>query len=142
MLEQMSSRGKSWSTASVACPRAEHVGSRVRLDGRYGSAEHRRHRYRCIPGNGDRAHRFTEVLPREQSWNDACESWERDVGLHEGPHAARNYHFVARGVAEALVMVGAGSTYREAGAGVARAREATADRPRPTGRLTHSSGAF
>ena len=39
---------------------------------------------------------------------------ERDVGLHEGPHAARNYQFVARGIAEALVMVGAGSAYREA----------------------------
>ena len=85
------------------------MGSRVRFDGRYGSAEHRRQRYRCIPGNGDRAHRFTEVLPREESWNDACESCERDVGLHEGPHAARNYQFVARGIAEALVMVGAGS---------------------------------
>jgi hypothetical protein len=86
----------------------------VRFDGRYGSAEHQRQRYRCIPGNGDRAHRFTELLPREESWNDACESCERDVGLHEGPHAARNYQFVARGIAEALVMVGAGSTYREA----------------------------
>jgi hypothetical protein len=110
----MSSRGKSWSNAKVACPRLEHAGSRVRFDGHYGPAEHRRQRYRCIPGNGDRAHRFTEVLPREESWNDACESCERDVGLHEGPHAARSYQFVARGIAEALVMVGAGSTYREA----------------------------
>ena len=109
----MSSRGKSWSNAKVACPRPERAGSRVRFDGRYGSAEHRRQRYRCVPGNGDRAHRFTEVLPREESWNDACESCERDVGLHEGPHAARNYQFVARGVSEALVMVGAGLTYRE-----------------------------
>ena len=110
----MSSRRKSWSNAKVACPRPEHAGSRVRFDGRYGSAEHRRQRYRCIPGNGDRAHRFTEVLPREESWDDAGGSCERDVGLHEGPHAARNYQFVARGIAEALVMVGAGSTYREA----------------------------
>ena len=38
-----------------------------------------------------------------------------------GPHAARKYQFVARGVAEALVAVGAGSTYRDA-AGVARER--------------------
>jgi hypothetical protein len=40
------------------------------------------------------------------------ESCEREVGLHEGPHAARHYQFVARGVAEALLMVGAGSSYR------------------------------
>jgi len=85
----------------------------VRLDGRYGSSEHRRQRYRCVPGDGERAHRFTEVLPREESWSEACESCERDVGLHEGPHAARHYQFVARGFAEALVMVGAGSSYRE-----------------------------
>ncbi len=41
--------------------------------------------------------------------------------LHEGPHAARKYQFVALGIAEALQMVGAGSTYRDA-ALVARER--------------------
>ncbi|MCA1698717.1 MAG: transposase [Actinobacteria bacterium] len=41
--------------------------------------------------------------------------------MHEGPHAARHYQFVARGIAEALVMVGAGSSYRDA-ALVARER--------------------
>ena len=39
---------------------------------------------------------------------------------HEGPHAARHYQFVARGIAEALQAVGAGATYRQAGL---RARE-------------------
>ena len=34
--------------------------------------------------NDDRPHRFTEVLPREESRDDACGSCERDVGLHEG----------------------------------------------------------
>ena len=90
------------------------AGSRVRFDGHYGPPGHRRQYYKCIPANGDRPHRFTEVLPREESWHDACESCERDVGLHEGPHSARRYQFVARGVAEALVAVGAGSTYRDA----------------------------
>jgi hypothetical protein len=60
-------------------------------------------------------------MPREESWKDACELCERDVEFYEGPHAARRYQFVARGVAEALVAVGAGATYREA-AGVARER--------------------
>lgn len=110
----MSSRGKSWSKAKAVCPRPEHAGSRVRFDGRYGPPEHRRQYFRCIPANGDRPHRFTEVLPREESWQDDCELCERDVGVHEGPHAVRKYQFVARGIAEALAMVGAGSTYREA----------------------------
>jgi hypothetical protein len=43
------------------------------------------------------------------------------VHLNEGPHAARGYQFVARGVAEALQAVGAGASYRQA-ALVARER--------------------
>jgi hypothetical protein len=117
----MSSAGRSWSKAQALCPRAEHGGSRVRFAGRHGPPGHRRQRYVCVPSNGDRPHRFTEALPREEAWADACEQCERDVGLHEGPHAARSYQFVARGIAEALVMVGAGSTYRDA-ALVARER--------------------
>ena len=41
---------------------------------------------KCIPVDGERPHRFSENLPREESWAEAC---ERDVGFHEGPHAAR-----------------------------------------------------
>ena len=118
---RMSSHGKSWSKAEAVCPRPDHAGSRVRFDGRYGPSGHRRQRYRCVPANGDRPHRFTEPLPREESWSGACEQCERDVHFHEGPHTARSYQFVARGIAEALVMVGAGSTYRDA-ALVARER--------------------
>ena len=117
----MSSEGKSWSSAKAVCPRAEHAGSRVRFDGRYGPPEHRRQLYKCVPANGDPPHRFTEPLPREESWHDACEQCERDVHVHEGPPAARHYQFVARGIAEALVIVGAGSSYRDA-ALVARER--------------------
>jgi hypothetical protein len=117
----MSTLGMSWSKANAVCPRPEHAESRVRFAGRHGPEGHRRQRYWCVPANGDAPHRFTEALPREESWNDACESCERGVDLHEGPHAARHYQFVARGIAEALVMVGAGSTYRDA-ALVARER--------------------
>jgi hypothetical protein len=117
----MSSRGKSWSSAKATCPRLEHAGSRVRFDGQYGASGHRRQYYKCIPANGDPPHRFTEVLPREESWADACEACERDVHVHEGPHAARRYQFVARGIAGALKAVGAGSSYRQA-ALVARER--------------------
>ena len=121
LARQMSSQGMSWSSARAVCPRPEHAGSRVRFDGHYGPPEHRRQYYRCLPANGDPPHRFTEMLPREESWADACEMCERDVDLHEGPHAARKYQFVALGIAEALQMVGAGSTYRDA-ALVARER--------------------
>jgi hypothetical protein len=93
------------SRAVAVCPRVEHAGSRVRFDGQYGKPGHRRQLYRCVPANGDRPHRFTEVLPREEAWHDACEACERPVLLHEGPHAARYYRFVARGIAEALVAV-------------------------------------
>ncbi|MGH2844025.1 MAG: hypothetical protein ACRDKL_10640 [Solirubrobacteraceae bacterium] len=117
----MSSRGKSWSRAKVVCPRSEHAGSGVRFAGHNGPPGHRRQRYWCVPSNGDPPHRFTERLPREESWHDACELCERGVDLHEGPHAARHYQFVARGIAEALMMVGAGSSYRNA-ALVARER--------------------
>ncbi|MCA1698650.1 MAG: transposase [Actinobacteria bacterium] len=117
----MATTGKAWSRAAAACPRPEHAGSRVRFDGQYGKAGHRRQLYRCVPANGDRPHRFTELLPREEAWHDACEACERPVHLHEGPHAARHYHFVARGIAEALVALGAGATYRQA-ALVARER--------------------
>ncbi|MGH2873006.1 MAG: transposase [Solirubrobacteraceae bacterium] len=133
----MSTLGKTWSNAKAACPRPEHAGSRVRFDGRYGPPAHRRQRYRCVPANGDRPHRFTESLPREESWSEACEQCERGVESHEGPHAARKYQFVARGIGEALMMVGAGSTYREAAlVSRERAKRVRAD-PR-TGQPRHS----
>jgi hypothetical protein len=57
---------------------------------------------------------FTELLPREESWHDSCEQCERRVERREGPKAPRHYQFVARGIAEALEAVGAGSTYMRA----------------------------
>ncbi|MHB8449245.1 MAG: hypothetical protein ACYDAQ_02080 [Mycobacteriales bacterium] len=87
--------------------------------------------------NGDRPHRFTEPLPREESWVDACGRCERGVELHEGPHAARDYQFVARGIAEALKMVGAGSTYRDT-ALVARERAKRLRSDPDTGELRFS----
>ena len=122
----MATTGRAWSEAAAACPCPEHAGSRVRFDGHYGKPGHRRQLYRCAPANGERPHRFTELLPREEAWRDACENCERPVRMHEGPHAARHYQFVARGIAEALVAVGAGSSYRQA-ALVARADPETGE---------------
>jgi len=108
------------SAARVECPRPEHVGSRVKLDGTYGKPGHRRQRYKCSPRQG-KPHVFTELLPREESWHRACEQCERQVERREGPKAPRHYQFVARGIAEALAAVGAGDTYMQASR-VARAR--------------------
>jgi hypothetical protein len=102
------------SAARVKCPKREHAGSRVKLDGTYGRRGHRRQRYKCSPRGGGKPHVFTELLPREESWHDSCEHCERHVERREGPKAPRHYQFVARGIAEALHAVGAGTTYMHA----------------------------
>ena len=66
---------------------------------------------------------FTELLPREESWHRSCEHCERQIERREGPKAPRHYQFVARGIAEALQAVGAGSSYM-------RASRVTRDRAR------------
>jgi hypothetical protein len=85
----------------------------VKLDGTYGKPGHRRQRYKCAPRRG-KPQVFTELMPREESWHEACEQCERHLERREGPKAPRNYHFVARGIAEALLAVGAGATYMQA----------------------------
>jgi Transposase, Mutator family len=101
------------SASKVMCPRADHAGSRVKLDGTYGRPGHRRQRYKCSP-RGGKPHVFTELLPREESWHGDCEHCERHLERREGPKAPRHYQFVARGIAEALAAVGAGDTYMQA----------------------------
>ncbi len=102
------------SAAKATCPRPEHADSRVRLDGTYGKPGHRRQRYKCLPPGGEKAHVFTELLPREEAWRGACEECERGLLRREGPQAPRKYRFVARGIAEALCAVGGGDTYMRA----------------------------
>lgn len=101
------------SATRVKCPRPEHGGSQVKLDGSYGRPGHRRQRYKCS-AKGGKPHVFTELLPREESWHGSCERCERRVERREGPKAPRHYQFVARGIAEALAAVGAGATYMQA----------------------------
>lgn len=90
------------SATRVSCPQSGHAGSRVKLDGTYGRPGHRRQRYKCLPSGGGKPHVFTELLPREESWQDSCEQCERHVERREGPKAPRHYQFVARGIAEGL----------------------------------------
>src|SRR5660398_231009 len=84
------------SAVNMKCPRSEHAGSRVKLDGTYGKPGHRRQRYTCLPGGGGKPHVFTELLPREESWHSSCEHCERQLERREGPKAPRHYQFVAR----------------------------------------------
>jgi hypothetical protein len=111
------------SATTVKCPKPEHAGSRVKLDGTYGKSSHRRQRYKCSPHGDGKPHVFTELLPREESWQNSCEHCERQLERREGPKAPRHYQFVARGIAEALQAVGAGMTYM-------RASRVTRDRAR------------
>lgn len=104
----------------MKCPKPEHAGSGVKLDGTYGKPGHRRQRYKCSP-RGEKPHVFTELMPREESWHGACDHCERQVERREGPKAPRHYQFVARGIAESLGAAGAGATYMQASR-VARAR--------------------
>jgi hypothetical protein len=101
------------SASRVRCPRADHAGSRVKLDGTYGRPGHRRQRYKCSP-RGGKPRVFTELLRREEFWHGDCEHCERHLERREGPKAPRHYQFVARGIAEALAAVGAGDTYMQA----------------------------
>lgn len=101
------------SATNVKCPRPDHAGSRVKLDGTYGRTGHRRQRYKCSPRSG-KPHVFTELLPREESWHGDCEHCERHLERREGPKSPRHYQFVARGIAEALAAVGAGDSYMQA----------------------------
>jgi hypothetical protein len=61
-------------------------------DGTYATAAGPRPRYRCIPANGDRPHRFTEAAVQ----------------------APRRSSYTARDIAAALAGVGRGLSYREA----------------------------
>src|SRR5680860_1863667 len=85
------------SAVNMKCPRSEHAGSRVKLDGTYGKPGHRRQRYTCLPGGGGKPHVFTELLPREESWHSSCEHCERQLERREGPKAPRPISGHARG---------------------------------------------
>lgn len=96
------------------CPRPGHQNSRVWLNGHRGTEGHKRPVWRCLPANGDKAHRFSEVLPRQTTKDGFCDECERVYHENEGPQGARGYLYSIREVAKALKHVGEGSTYREA----------------------------
>ena len=96
------------------CPDPAHAGGRVTLNGRYG-AHHPRQRYRCYPPQGA-AHTFTGTLVHQVVGpGEACEHCERLLASHEGLTVARKFEVPVQEVARALVLVGRGVSYTEAG---------------------------
>ena len=107
------------------CTNPEHVGGEVVRGGWYGQPPHRRQRWWCKPRNGDRPHRFTPTLTRQQRRGAAphgfCLECSTRVEPWEGQAGARRYQFAAREVGEALALVARGATYREAAFAARRA---------------------
>lgn len=111
----------------------EHPKSVVVRAGWYGRAGQRRQRWWCRPRDGQEAHRFTETLPRIVSGDgdgQSCEECATALEPWEGQPAPRLYGFTARHVAEALVMVARGQSYRRTAAAIrAAAGRPLADTP-------------
>ena len=83
--------------------------------GTYGRPGARRQLWWCRP-SGEPAHRFSERLPRAllDGEGHSCPSCETTVASFEGPQHPRQYEYAARLVAETLVRVGSGTSYRHA----------------------------
>lgn len=100
------------------------------LNGRYGDPP--RQLFRCYPTNGEQPHKFAPVPPRYCiKEGDVCLSCDTALRPHQGRAVASRYQFPAHLIAEALVRVGTGMSYTEAGR---RARSTEADSPVVTSR--------
>ena len=93
-----------------------HAGSRVSRAGWYGTAPHRRQRWECHPLSGERPHRFTEVLTRQEAATSHCADCSSELDVWEGQSGARAYSFSARDIAHGLARVAQGDSYRRAAA--------------------------
>jgi hypothetical protein len=60
-------------------------------------------------------HVFTETLPRQRSHTGECLDCERPLARHEGHPAPRRLQFTTREIAQVLVRLGEGMSYRAAG---------------------------
>jgi hypothetical protein len=97
----------------------DHPKSVVVRAGWYGRAGQKRQRWWCRPSDGQPQHRFTEVLPRivsDAAEGQECAECATALEPWEGQPAPRLYGFTARHVAQALVMVARGQSYRRTAA--------------------------
>lgn len=96
--------------------------------GWYGKPPHRRQRWWCRPPNGAAPHRFCGVLPRQATSEHFCVECSTRLERWEGQAGAREYWFSAREVGHALVLLGAGESYRQAAWAARRAAGRTHER--------------
>lgn len=104
--------------AYPVCSVPGHDDRRVVRDGFTGTGSFRRQRYRCV--NADDSadwHRFTLRVRRVSTDAHWCADCAQPVGEHAGPPIAVGYHYLAGVVAEALMSVAGGSSYRHASEG-------------------------
>jgi Transposase, Mutator family len=102
--------------------------------GWYGRPPHRRQRWLCRPAGGE-PHRFTELLPRREAERSLCRSCFTQLEPWEGQPGPRTYSFTAWEIAELLVRLATGDTYRSAAQAVRRlAGRPEAGQPAPAGR--------
>jgi len=117
----------------------EHPNAVVVRAGWYGRPGQQRQRWWCRPRDGQARHRFTETLPRIVSGDgaeQACGECATTLEPWEGQPAPRLYGFTARHVAQALVMVARGQSYRRTAATI----RAVAGRPLDDGAGRSASG--
>jgi hypothetical protein len=95
------------------CP--DHPGSPVWRDGRYGK-NRQRQRWRCVPRNGERPHRFTPVLPMRQMGgaDGSCLECSRGWEPWEGMPAGGDDRYTIREKSRTLVSLAHGESYRSA----------------------------
>jgi hypothetical protein len=95
----------------------------------------------CRPARGE-PHRFTELLPRRETDRSVCRSCFTQLEPWEGQPGPRTYSFNAREIAQLLVKLAEGSTYRSAAQAVRRlaGRPEAGQRPTPAGRWPLSEG--
>lgn len=89
-----------------------HVGTRVVRDGQQKRGGRVRQRWRCISSDGS-YHRFVGVLGRTRATVETCTECENHVAAHQGPATPSQFEYLVREVAQALVELGAGGTYRD-----------------------------
>lgn len=97
----------------------EHRNSVVVRAGWYGRPGQQRQRWWCRPVDGQPAHRFAETLPRIVAGGPgehSCGECATTLEPWEGQPAPRLYGFTARHVAQALVLVARGESYRRTAA--------------------------
>jgi hypothetical protein len=101
----------------LPCPDG-HAGT-VLLAGKRKSRDGKteRHRYWCVPDNGEERHRFTPPLPGRRSTDHSgaghrCDACERVYRQGDGVRTAHRFLFSIREMASALVRVGRGESYR------------------------------